>query len=226
MKFYKVGGFVRDQIMGIKSHDLDYAVEAESYDEMRDYISSHGKIYLETPEFYTIRGKMPGMGDCDFVLCRKESDYTDGRHPDKVEVGTILDDLARRDFTMNAIAIDEDGNYIDPFEGIAHIKNKAIICVGDTETQLKQDALRMIRAVRLSVTKRMNIGYEIDHFLRNGYNSLLLDNISNDRIKDEINKMWEFDPFNAFIAMRRYSTMFEYIFQTKDIWMKATLEKR
>jgi tRNA nucleotidyltransferase/poly(A) polymerase len=72
----------------------------------------------------------------------------------------------------------------------------------------------------------MVIGYDIDAFLKTSYHYLLLNSVSSDRIKDEINKMWEFNPAGAFVAMKRYTGMFEYIFYTRDIWMKATLEKR
>ena len=130
MKMYKVGGFVRDQILGVKSKDVDYAVEASSfYDMERCIFEMGGEIFLSTPQFFTIRAKLNGEV-ADFVLCRKESQYSDGRHPDKVEVGTIYDDLARRDFTMNAIALCEDGTYIDPHNGIYDIVRCLIRWVG------------------------------------------------------------------------------------------------
>src|SRR5689334_19330699 len=99
VKLYKVGGYVRDQVLGLKSKDIDYAVEAESYDAMKNHLIEKGaKIYLEQPQYFTIRGKLNDE-DADFVLCRKEGKYSDGRRPDTVEIGTIYDDLARRDFT-------------------------------------------------------------------------------------------------------------------------------
>lgn len=118
IKFYQVGGSVRDSFIGLKSKDIDYAVEAPSFDAMREAIKERGgEIFLETPQFLTIRANVPGMGACDYVLCRKDGEYVDGRRPETVTAGTILDDLARRDFTMNAIAIAEDGTILDPFDG-------------------------------------------------------------------------------------------------------------
>src|ERR1035438_8197642 len=103
IKCYQVGGFVRDRLLGVKSKDLDYAVECADYPTMLRWIQSQGKVYLEQPEFWTVRahiGKLPA----DYVLCRKDGQYGDGRRPDSVSVGTLLDDLARRDFSVNAIA--------------------------------------------------------------------------------------------------------------------------
>ncbi len=102
VKIYLVGGSIRDQLLGLKSKDLDYAVEAGSYEEMRDYIKENGKIFLETPEYLTIRAHLKNGEPADFVLCRKDGEYSDGRRPDKVTPGTLYDDLARRDFTVNA----------------------------------------------------------------------------------------------------------------------------
>src|SRR4051812_9903063 len=109
-KIYLVGGAVRDKIMNITPKDLDYSIECESFDAMRQYIIDRGgTIFLETPQYFTIRAKVPELGAADFVLCRRDGMYKDNRRPETVEVGTIFDDLARRDFTMNAIAIDEQG---------------------------------------------------------------------------------------------------------------------
>jgi tRNA nucleotidyltransferase (CCA-adding enzyme) len=95
IEYFKVGGFVRDAILGVKSKDIDYAVQAPSYEAMAaDIVARGGKIFYEKPEYLTIRAKMNGE-DADFVLCRKEGAYSDARHPDKVEPGTIDDDLAR-----------------------------------------------------------------------------------------------------------------------------------
>lgn len=233
MKIYEVGGSIRDEYLGIISHDRDYAVVANSYSEMRDYVSKTGKIYLEKPEFLTIRCQMPGLGDCDFVLARKDGAYSDARHPDTVEPGTILDDLARRDFTMNAIARDiETGEIIDPYNGIKHIRERMIHCVGNnsqaanTKHRMSEDGLRMIRALRFSTTKNMPIDRSIMEFLKDGTNFYLLAKVSDDRIKDEINKMWAHNPYSAFSDMAYYKDLFECIFYTKKVWMQATLKGR
>lgn len=227
MKFYKVGGSVRDDIMRQMgknvpvSHDIDYAVEASSYESMRDYISGNGRIYQERPEFYTIRAKMPEYGDCDFVLCRKEEGYSDGRHPDFVTPGTIYDDLSRRDFTMNAIAIDEKGQIYDPYDGQGAIRDNTIRCVGVTKNRMEEDGLRMLRAIRFAVTKDMIINGPINSFLLNVDNFSLLNSVSVDRIREEMNKMFEVSTYESFVLMKRYHELFEWIF-TLGIRLEAS----
>jgi tRNA nucleotidyltransferase (CCA-adding enzyme) len=215
VKIYKVGGCVRDELLGITSKDIDYSVEAESYDAMKSYILSLGcKIYQERPEYVTIRAKY-GKEDVDFVLCRKDGAYSDGRRPDEVTIGTIYDDLARRDFTINAIAVDEEGNYLDPFNGRKDIEDKIIRCVGSTD-RLKEDALRILRAYRFCITK----GFELDHMLSEymgvGVYSLL-ENISAERITQELNKCFDHSLSKTFwVISTRYEFFGRYLFDMCD----------
>lgn len=213
---YKVGGYVRDSILGIKSKDIDYSVEADSYDEMREYIIANGgKIFLETPEYFTIRAKLNNE-DADFVLCRKDGAYKNARHPDSVQIGTIDDDLARRDFTINAIAIKEDGFYYDPFNGLSDIKAKIIKCVGNTG-RLKEDGLRIIRAMRFKITKGFELDRSIIRFIDSGVSEELglIRNVSSERIADELNKMFAHDMMESIFMFKRYSAFWEDIFYYK-----------
>lgn len=209
-KHYLVGGAVRDQLLGLKPKDLDYAVEAESYDIMvQDIIARGGQIFLERPEFFTVRAKLNGEV-ADFVLCRKESGFTDGRHPDKVEVGTIYDDLARRDFTINAIAREENGCIYDPFGGQTDLARKMIRCVGDTQTRLEEDYLRIMRAIRFAITK----GFILDGPLFGAMETPRiyqgLANVSRERIYEELRKCFEYDTaqticfFDRIVALRSF----------------------
>jgi len=120
---FEVGGCLRDEFKGIPSKDVDFAVEAPSFEAMRDELIEDGfEIFEERPEFFTIRAKVPKGNPledrtrvADFVMCRKDGPSSDGRRPDFVEPGTIFDDLARRDFTVNAIARNAiTGEIIDP----------------------------------------------------------------------------------------------------------------
>lgn len=190
MQVYKVGGAVRDLLMGHESKDIDYSVVAKSYDEMKEYILNKGcQIYQERPEYATIRARY-GNEDVDFVLCRKDGFYSDSRRPDSIEIGSLMDDLSRRDFTMNAIAIDEAGNYHDPFNGWKDIENRIIRCVGSVE-RLREDPLRMMRALRFSITKRMLLDDDITDFIYNHDNWDLLYKVSEERISTELNKCLE-----------------------------------
>ena len=102
IQYYEVGGAVRDRIRGARSKDVDFAVEADSYQAMVDDIKNRGGfIFLESPQHLTVRARMPLIGPADFVLCRSDGRYIDGRHPETVTPGDIYDDLARRGRLVN-----------------------------------------------------------------------------------------------------------------------------
>lgn len=115
MKTYLVGGCVRDTLMGRKPSDFDYAVEAESYDEMRSQVLAKGyTIYYERPQHNFIKAKLNDEVH-DFVIC------TCG-----CKNSNILTDLSRRDFSINSMAMSEDGVLIDPFNGQDDLLSKTI----------------------------------------------------------------------------------------------------
>ncbi len=238
MKMYEVGGCVRDGILGIPSKDIDFSVvmdfeevgRGNPFMAMVFVLKKMGfEIFLESPEFLTVRAQFPKgersvmAGDsirdgyksvtADFVLARKESDYADGRRPDKVEVGTLMDDLARRDFTMNAIAKDSDGSLIDPYNGVADIYNGIIRAVGDPYERLHEDALRAVRALRFSVTK----GFAIERNLRGAIEHRLVlasirDNISDERIQQELSKMFRHDTVRSIETLGLYPRLTRAMF--------------
>lgn len=227
MQFYEVGGCVRDELLGVKSKDIDFTcvlepgdtmipgvplATADPFSVMVSKLNQMGfKIFLETPDFLTVRAQFP-KGDvsalpagmvthslnnltADFVLARKEGDYTDGRRPDKVEPGTLMDDLRRRDFTMNAIAKDSKGNLIDPFAGQLDIENKVIRAVGDPNERFEEDALRIMRAIRFSVTKGFDIDWETEDAMVDRMFSL--SGVSTERVREELVKMFNHDPLET-----------------------------
>lgn len=146
-KAYLVGGAVRDMLMNKEAHDYDIATNATPQEVMgifRRVIPTgiaHGTVTIH------IFGE-----EYETTTFRTESDYSDGRHPDKVEyAATIEEDLSRRDFTMNAIAVDLSTlEIVDPFDGRNDIKNKIIRTVGNAEERFTEDGLRPIRAIRFS----------------------------------------------------------------------------
>jgi tRNA nucleotidyltransferase (CCA-adding enzyme) len=188
-KFYQVGGSVRDKVMGVKSKDIDYAVETTSFDAMREaIIQLGGKIFVETPKFFTIRALVPDYGACDYTLCRRDGVYTDGRRPDSVEIGNLASDLARRDFTMNAIALEPiTDTYIDPYQGLTDIENKLIRCVGDATQRFQEDKLRVFRAVRFVVTKDFSIENDTAFAIGEVHD---FSGVSTERIIVELEKMF------------------------------------
>lgn len=225
-KFYLVGGAVRDKFLDKKSKDMDYAVEADSYATMRqEIINRGGEIFLEQEQFLTIRAKVPNLGAADFVLCRKESHYTDGRHPEKVSIGTIQDDLARRDFTMNAIALSEEGAIIDPFGGINDIKNGIIRAVGEAKDRLEEDRLRILRALRFAVSLKfrfhLSLHRTIDNLVMMGNP---LKGVSQERIREELHKMFRADTVQAINYIETYRL--KTILFGDNLWLKPTTEEK
>lgn len=228
---------MRDHLRGVKSNDWDFAVEAESFDQMRQWIVANNfEIFVESPKYFTIRARAPknsftfgGMdltgAAFDFTLCRKERDYTDGRHPDHVEPGTLFEDLSRRDFTMNAIAIAEDGVIIDPFGGAEDIAKKTIRCVGGLE-RLAEDGLRIMRAIRF--ISQLDFYPEIEMFrhLRSSDPVVHLRKVSQDRIRQELAKAFKADSWTAMEALTDFFHIGEYVMNETGIWLEPTTAKR
>ena len=197
---YEVGGSVRDRIIGVEHHDFDYAVEAPSFQAMKNHFESLGySIYVEKPEFGCILAKHPDhKKSSDFTLCRKDGYYSDNRRPDFVVPGTIIDDLARRDFTINAIAIDPKGHTLDPHNGIDDIEKRLIRCIRDTHTTIMEDPLRFIRAYRFGITKRFRIDESIQKIVHEEqFLKRFRQSVSIERVQNELNKMLLFDPIES-----------------------------
>jgi tRNA nucleotidyltransferase/poly(A) polymerase len=250
MQIYQVGGSVRDELLGTASKDLDYTVvldedeisrmnsAREAFAYVEKVLESDGfEVFQSRPEFFTIRAQFP-KGDpragsskklvtADFVMARREGEYTDGRRPDSVEIGTLQDDLQRRDFTMNAIAKDKKGALIDPFNGVQDINDRVIRAVGSAYDRLSEDALRAVRALRFSVTK----GFRIDSELRFAMETYqILDKVASeavadDRIKDELDKMFRFNTLDSLVALSSYRLLTEAMFSGR-VWLLPTLKER
>ena len=179
---YVVGGSVRDSVMGRPVRDWDLATSAAPVDVARLF----PKTVLTGERFGTVTVVLPECS-VEVTTFRTESEYTDGRHPGEVEfVSNLEEDLARRDFTMNAMAESVDGELIDPFGGIDDITNGIIKCVGGPNTRFTEDALRMFRALRFSAELGFNIEKET---LQAIYaNTGLADRISSERVRLELEK--------------------------------------
>jgi tRNA nucleotidyltransferase (CCA-adding enzyme) len=228
IRMYEVGGTIRDRLLGIKNTDHDFCVIAESYAAMKTFLVSKGAhIYMEKEEFLTLKCRYPGLGNADFVLGRKDGFYTDGRRPDSVHiVDNIEDELSRRDFTMNAMAVDMGTTkLIDPFDGQNDIKNKCIRFVGDPQERLMEDRLRAFRALRFAVTKRFNLHFDTKSALNN-LQSFNFQSVSTSRIREEIFKMFKVDTKKTFsLLFVEYPQLGEVIIG-RDIWFKPTTETR
>jgi len=229
IKTYLVGGYVRDQLLDVKSKDKDYAVEGTDFVGMREWLLESGhEIFVEKEEFGTIRAKIKGGEVVDYTLCREDGPYSDGRHPDWVSTdgATIYSDLKRRDFTVNAIAIDsETGEFIDPHEGQKDLKDRTLRAVGSPKARLSEDPLRAFRAVRFAVTKE----FDMDYFLIRAIDALVYDDfesVSADRIREELTKAFHVDSFKTmWLISGRFPTLGR-VMEHKGVWLKPTLELR
>lgn len=208
MKLYEVGGCVRDRLLGVQTKDIDFSVELdddslsvdEGFDVMRTHLEEEGfNIFVESPEFVTIRAKFPKHSpeagtDADFVLCRKEGPYSDGRRPDWVSLGTLEDDLRRRDFTINAMARPLGSEeIIDLFDGQKDLEARLIRFVGDPRQRITEDALRVMRALRFCITKGFRLESETKSAIRSVASANLLREISEERRAGELDRMFKHD---------------------------------
>ena len=150
---YMVGGFVRDRLLNKPVQDIDIATSATPADVMRLFPHTvatglqHG----------TVTVVMSGRG-FEVTTFRREGKYTDHRRPDHVEfVDSLQEDLSRRDFTINAMAMDVDGEVIDPFGGREDLAAGILRCVGDARERFREDGLRMLRCIRFAANYRLQI---------------------------------------------------------------------
>lgn len=193
---YLVGGAVRDHLLNTKTKDLDYIIETTDYSLARDCINSLGcKIVQERPEYGVFRAVHPTRGGIDFALPRVDFNHN-GRHSQTAITSSIVEDLARRDFTMNAIALPVDndlsitGELIDPFNGQQDIQDRLIRFVGSPQERIEEDNLRVLRALRFSITKGFTLeGETLEAITETVINDL----VSPERIFEELNKMFLVD---------------------------------
>jgi tRNA nucleotidyltransferase/poly(A) polymerase len=235
-KEYLVGGAVRDEILGLSNKDLDYVFVFEELDEnqtadecfneMSQNIQERGEIFLSTPSCYTIRYKDKVTKEVkDVVMARKEIGYIPGTRTPIVKPGTLYDDLERRDFTLNALAKDEDGTIIDYFNGLEDLKNKVLKTPLPTETTFNDDPLRIIRAIRFSITKDLTIPmlmvlticlYDYDE---------KMSVVSTERIREELLKCFKHDTLKTLRVLGEYPLLNSYLFKNNLLWLKPTMEQ-
>jgi tRNA nucleotidyltransferase (CCA-adding enzyme) len=207
-EFAEVGGAVRDKFLGVDSKDVDFvAVPTQQFDTADDafnalvaHLKETGfKVFLETPQFFTVRAQVPEDNPlkertnvADFVLARKDGPSSDGRRPDFVLPGTLMDDLTRRDFTVNAMAMMND-ELIDPFGGREDLDNNLLRFVGNPNDRIVEDGLRVMRALRFHITKGFDVDADTWDAVNSEFAAEMLMKVSIERISDELQKMFLFD---------------------------------
>lgn len=180
---YIVGGAVRDLIIGDNFHDIDIATNMP-LDELEKSYKTHdiGK----SKDFGIVTITVDG-NQFEVANFRSDGVYTDGRRPDTVKIVlNFKDDASRRDFTINSMGIDKDGNIIDYFDGTKDIKNKIIKTVGNPKDRFQEDYLRMMRVARFSA----RLGFEVEPKTKQAIKDLShkVSKLAPERIRDEIMK--------------------------------------
>ncbi|WP_240518183.1 MULTISPECIES: CCA tRNA nucleotidyltransferase [unclassified Lysinibacillus] len=217
-----VGGAVRDAILGRPAHDVDVATNAMP-DEVKSVFNhtvdigiQHGTVLVIVP-----------AGSVEVTTYRTDGEYTDHRRPEEVQfVRSLKDDLQRRDFTMNAIAMRRDGSFVDFYGGRQDIEAGVIRAVGDAQKRFSEDALRMLRAVRFSAQLGFLIESETLQAMQGKADTISW--IAKERIKAELDKLWVGkDVFNG-IRKLEESSLVNHLsgtFQADD-WCKFNTQDK
>jgi tRNA nucleotidyltransferase (CCA-adding enzyme) len=187
-KAYLVGGCVRDILLNLKPLDIDLTTDATPTEIKELFISKGFKVYAIGEKFGTI-AILKDNEKIEITTFRSETDYSDNRHPLNVKFETdIKEDLKRRDLTINAMALNPcDNELIDLFNGKEDLNNHIIKAVGNPTERFKEDALRMLRAIRFSA--KLNSIIEINTYNAIKQNSELIKNVAFERIKEELFKI-------------------------------------
>ncbi|MBQ8659757.1 MAG: hypothetical protein IJ475_02855 [Bacilli bacterium] len=180
---YIVGGYVRDHVLGYESNDIDICTNARVKDilnifnDVNAYSDYYGNVKIIT-----------NKAVIDITTYRRDLRYNGDRKKVEIEyVDNLLDDIKRRDFTMNTLCMNKDGSIIDLMNGQDDIKNKVIRCVGSIEERITEDPLRMLRAVRFATILGFKIDDELYEELKN--HKELIEQLSMERIKEELTKI-------------------------------------
>ena len=206
-----VGGWIRDTLLMIKSkNDLDIATTLLP----REVMEIFPRTIPVGEEYGTVIVRLEGVSDRDWEVTtlRKDGSYGDGRRPDNVSFGTnIIDDLARRDFTINAMAINKQDELIDIFGGEKDLHRNIVRAVGDANERIAEDGLRILRAFRyldLDKDRLRTLDSELENAIQK--NTHMLRKVSKERITEEIRKILASNnPYEIFSKMQKLGVLRE-----------------
>jgi tRNA nucleotidyltransferase (CCA-adding enzyme) len=214
---YLVGGFVRDLLLGVDIDDFDITTNATP-----DEIQSIFPKSFYNNNFFTV-GVLTEIGEVQVTTYRTESDYFNRRHPSSLKFASSLrEDAERRDFTINALAIDKFGNIYDYTGGIDDLKSGTLKAVGSAEERFNEDALRILRAIRFA--SRLNFKIEEKTALSLKRTAHLLGMISAERIRDELIKM--VSDTNAYKALQMLDKMDILVYIVPELLMCKGVDQR
>lgn len=180
---FMVGGFVRDRCLGREVKDIDIATSARP-ERVQELFARTIPTGLQHGTVTVLVDGTP----FEVTTYRQESAYVDFRRPAEVRfIDNLLEDLRRRDFTMNAMAMDIDGHVIDPFEGLRDAREGRIRCVGAADERFSEDALRMIRCIRFAAEYTLEVAEDTWSAILS--NRALLEHVAMERIRAELERM-------------------------------------
>jgi poly(A) polymerase len=238
-QLYEVGGKIRDFYLGIESKDVDYSVvlthpdifpnATEALHAFSKQLEEEGfEVFLITPETFTIKAKFPKdhkySGVADFVIARKEVGYVYGTRTPIVQLGSLIDDLERRDFTVNAMAKDDSGLLIDPFGGARDLLDKVLKTPSDSFRSFNEDPLRILRAMRFSVTRGLSFSDQIIHAIML-FDSSKMSVVSEERIRAELHQMFKKDTLQTLDLLRWLYVSNNALYKVilgGDTWLEPT----
>lgn len=209
---YLVGGCVRDIILGKEPKDWDVTTNAHPDQIQALFPDTYYNNTFGTVGVVAEGEVAPNVQVVEVTPYRKEGPYTDARRPDSVEFGVSLEeDLSRRDFTVNAIAYDpHKGHLHDPYKGQDDLAAKLLRAVGNAGERFNEDALRMLRAIRLGA--ELGFGIEQHTFEAIASNAGLLARISRERVRDELTRIIMSDrPMEALLHMKHTGVLHEVL---------------
>ena len=182
---YVVGGCVRDHCLGLIPQDYDMCTSATP--EQTEEVFRDHRLVLAGKKHGTV-GVVTEEGVVEITTFRREGNYRDNRHPDWVVfVPEVEKDLARRDFTVNAMAWSPTRGYADPFGGREDLKNHILRAVGEPRQRFQEDSLRILRGIRFAV--RYGLTVEENTFAAMESQALLMDNLARERVFEELSKL-------------------------------------
>ncbi|MBP3334110.1 MAG: CCA tRNA nucleotidyltransferase [Clostridia bacterium] len=203
---YAVGGCVRDMLMGKEPHDFDITTDAFPSETSESFPDC--PIILTGLKHGTVTVVYEGE-NIEITTFRTAGEYLDNRHPESVTfVRNIVEDLSRRDFTVNAMAYNPEEGLVDLFKGKDDIARKIIRCVGDADTRFNEDGLRILRAMRFASV----LGFKVEEKTAESVvkNKKLLKNISVERIYSEFTKLISGD--NAVSILKQFYEVLSELF--------------
>lgn len=207
---YIVGGAVRDCLMGRTPHDFDIATNA-----LPEEVKSTFPRTVNTGIKHGTVTVLDADGAYEVTTFRSDGEYNDMRHPENVNfIDNVETDMLRRDFTINALAYNEQRGIVDCVGGVDDIKNKIIRCVGVPELRFKEDALRMLRAVRFSVV----LGFSIEEKTAAAIKkyAIMIKRISSERIREELEKILRSENPGGIIRLHELGLL-QYIIPELDV---------